>query len=224
MVLGFTVEENTKYFVSNTPDSVTLIGVTKTKGIEDIKRAVRAGIKNIGENKVQEALEKYQELKDLDLIWHFIGRLQTNKVKKSVEIFDLIHSVDRINLAEEIDKEASKLNKKQKVLLQVNTSGEESKAGFSIDDLIESLPKIVQMNSLDVVGLMTVAPATEDESLLRKCFSSLRELKDKINESKYFTQELKILSMGMTGDYAIAIEEGSTMIRLGRAIFGERNY
>ncbi|MBC7475849.1 MAG: YggS family pyridoxal phosphate-dependent enzyme [Candidatus Sericytochromatia bacterium] len=224
MVLGFTVEENTKYFVSNTPDSVTLIGVTKTKGIDDIKRAVVAGIKNIGENKVQEALEKYQELKDLNLIWHFIGRLQTNKVKKAVEIFDLIHSVDRINLAEEIDKEAKKLGKKQKVLLQVNTSGEESKAGFSIDDLIELLPKIVQMNNLDIVGLMTVAPATEDENLLRKCFSSLRELKDKINESKYFTQELKILSMGMTGDYAIAIEEGSTMIRLGRAIFGERNY
>lgn len=223
MISGFTVRENVIHFLKEIPENVTLIAVTKTVEVDRIKEAVKAGIKNIGENKVQEALEKYPELKDLNLIWHLIGRLQTNKVKKALEIFDLIHSVDRMNLAEEIDKEAKKIGKRQNVLLQVNTSGEETKGGFSSEELLEVLPQISDLENLNILGLMTICPATDDNDLLVKCFNSLKELKEKINDNKYLKNRIDILSMGMTNDYKIAVECGSTMIRLGRAIFGERN-
>lgn len=217
------IEENVSHFLREIPKSVTIIAVTKTIGVENIKRAVLAGLNNVGENRVQEAIDKYQELKDLKLTWHLIGSLQSNKIKKALQIFDLIHSVDKVRLAEEINKEAQKIGKKQEILLQVNVSGEESKSGFSIEELKLGLPEIAKMEHLLVKGLMTIAPNTEDEKLVAYCFSSLKKLLTEINEKKYFEKNLDILSMGMSNDYKIAIVEGSSMIRLGRAIFGERS-
>ncbi len=217
------VEENVKYFLKSIPENITLIGVTKNIGIEDIKKAVSCGLKNIGENKVQEALDKYIYLKQLNLKWHLIGHLQTNKVKKAVEIFDLIHSVDSLKLANIISKEAKKFGKRQEVLLQVNVSGEETKSGFSLAEIENILPEMSKLNSIMIRGLMTIGPGNQNKDFISSCFKSLKELNEKINKEKYFNHKLDILSMGMTNDYKLAVEEGSTMIRIGRAIFGERN-
>jgi len=216
------IKNNLKEILESVPNSVTVVAVTKTIGIERIKEAAMAGIKHIGENKVQEALSKYESLKSLNLVWHLIGGLQTNKVKKAVEIFDLIHSVDSFNLASVIDKEAGKISKKQDVLLQVNVSKEETKQGFFVSELENILLELSKLDNLNVKGLMTIAPNTEDENFIKDCFIQTRDLKDKINKSCLFPHELDILSMGMSNDYMIAIKEGSTMLRLGRAIFGER--
>jgi pyridoxal phosphate enzyme (YggS family) len=219
----FTVGENVRSFLGSVPKDVTLIGVTKTVGADKIKEAVESGLTDIGENKVQEATDKYPFLKDLNLKWHFIGSLQSNKIKKTLKIFDLIHSVDKFSLADMINKEALKLGKKQEVLLQINISQEETKSGFFVEELQQVLPEIAKLSNLTVKGLMTIGPNTEDEKVSRYCFSTLRLLMEKINQEKYFKNDLNILSMGMTNDYKIAIEEGATMIRLGRAIFGDRN-
>jgi pyridoxal phosphate enzyme (YggS family) len=217
-----TVGENIRNFLQVLPEPVTLIGVTKTVGIDKIREAAESGLKDIGENKVQEALDKFPHLQDLNLKWHFIGTLQSNKVKKVLKIFDLIHSVDKIELAEMINTVAGKLGKKQEILLQVNISREDTKSGFDVDKLMLVLPRIAKLGSILVKGLMTIGPNTVNVDHIRDCFISLRVLKDRINQEKYFDQELNILSMGMTNDFKIAIEEGATMIRVGRAIFGER--
>lgn len=222
MTLGFTVEENIKHFLEEIPDDVEIIAVTKTVGIDKIRIAARAGIKNIGENKVQEALSKFNDLKDLNFKWHLIGRLQSNKAKKAVEIFDLIHSIDSVKLANAVNKEAEKLLKVQDVLLQINVSKEETKTGFFIDEFFNVLPDLACLKNLRIKGLMTIGPDTDNESIIKECFSSLREIKEKVNRDNYLNYDINILSMGMTNDYKIAIKEGSTMIRLGRAIFGER--
>jgi pyridoxal phosphate enzyme (YggS family) len=222
MTLGFTVEENIKHFFNEIPSSVEILAVTKTVDVDRIKLAVNAGIKNIGENKVQEALTKFNDLKDFNLKWHLIGSLQSNKAKKAVEIFDLIHSIDSIKLANVVNKEAEKLSKVQDVLLQVNVSKEETKSGFFIEDLFKFLPELACLKNLSIIGLMTIGANTDDEKAIRSCFSELRSIKEKINQDKYLEHDINILSMGMTNDYKIAIDEGSTMIRLGRAIFGER--
>ena len=218
----FTVGENVNNFLEAIPENVVLIGVIKTIGIDKIKEAIISGLCNIGENKVQEALDKFTFLKDFKLKWHFIGSLQTNKVKKALEIFDLIHSVDKFKLAEIIDKEAKKLSKIQDVLLQINISKEETKSGFFVEELMQILPEIAKLKNIKVKGLMAIGPNTNDDKFIRYCFSELRRLKEKINQEKYFINDLNILSMGMTNDYKIAIEEGATMIRIGRAIFGNR--
>ncbi|MFN8576808.1 MAG: YggS family pyridoxal phosphate-dependent enzyme [Candidatus Sericytochromatia bacterium] len=222
MTLGFTVEENIKHFFEEIPSSVEIIAVTKTVDVDRIKLAAKAGIKNIGENKVQEALNKFNDLKDFNLKWHLIGSLQSNKAKKAVEIFDLIHSIDSVKLANVVNKEAEKLSKVQNVLLQVNVSREETKSGFSIEDLFKALTELSCLKNLNIIGLMTIGSNTDDENQIRFCFSELRKIKDKINKDKYFKNELNILSMGMSNDYKIAIEEGANFVRLGRAIFGER--
>lgn len=223
MTSVFTVGENVKHFLETIPKNVRLVGVTKTVGIDKIKEAVNSGLTDIGENRVQEALDKFPFLKDLNLKWHLIGSLQTNKVKKSLEIFDLIHSVDKFNLAEIINKEAVKFGKRQDILLQINVFQEETKGGFFVEELIQVLPEIAKLNNIMVRGLMTIGPNVPDDRIIRECFSTLRGLMKKINQAKYFKNELNILSMGMTNDYKIAIEEGTTMIRLGRAVFGDRN-
>lgn len=222
MCLNFAVEENVKYFLQKIPDNVKVIAVTKTVDSDRIRIAVKSGIKDIGENKVQEALSKFEELKDLDIKWHLIGTLQSNKAKKAVEIFDLIHSVDSFKLATVLNKEAEKLSKIQDILLQVNVSKEETKSGFFVEDLFNALPELAELKNLSIKGLMTIGPDTENEEFIKNCFSDLREIKEKINSGKYLKREINILSMGMTNDYEIAITEGSNMIRLGRAIFGER--
>lgn len=222
MVLDFGLEKNIKHFFEEIPDSVEIIAVTKTVDTDRIRKAVNLGIKNIGENKVQEALSKFEGLKDLNLTWHLIGSLQSNKAKKAVEVFDLIHSIDSLKLANVVNKEAEKIGKVQNVLLQINVSEEETKSGFFIKDIFNVLPEIACLNNLNVIGLMTIGANTDNEKEVRSCFSELSNLKEIINRDKYFKKDLNILSMGMTNDYEIAIEEGSTMVRLGRAIFGER--
>lgn len=217
------IEDNVKNFLQEIPEDVVLVAITKTVDVEKIKQAIKSGITQIGENKVQEALSKYSDLKEFNLKWHLVGSLQTNKVKKAVQIFDLIHSVDTLKLAEVINKEALNINKMQDVLLQVNVSKEETKSGFDIDNIFDFLPEISKLQNIKVRGLMTIANNTLDESQIRLCFRKLKNLEEEINKKAFFNDKLTELSMGMTNDFKIAIEEGSSIIRLGRAIFGERN-
>ncbi len=203
------------------PSEIRLIAVSKTQTIEAIAEALKAGIKELGENKAQELRSK-SELITGDFRWHFIGHLQTNKVKYIINAAEYIHALDSIKLAEEINRKAEQINKKQNVFLEIKTSAEETKFGLENEDEIFRISEFC-MNSqnLNLVGLMTMATFTEDWKIIRNCFIKLRELKDKINKRGYGLTEL---SMGMTNDYDLAIEEGATMLRIGTAIFGEKNY
>jgi len=197
-------------------EQVTLVAVTKNRAISEIKEAIACGLSEIGENKIQEALLKFNELNQvLGLKWHLIGHLQTNKVKEAIKIFDLIHSVDSLKLAQEINKQAEKINKLQRVLIEVNVSGEESKFGIRLEDSADLITQISVLQNIKVLGLMTVAPIVDDPEKVRPYFRRLKELRDSINTSY-------ILSMGMTDDFEVAIEEGATLVRIGTAIFGAR--
>lgn len=198
-----------------------LIAVSKTQPVEIIKEAVDAGLKDFGENKAQELRDKSESITG-NFVWHFIGHLQSNKVKYVIKSAELIHSVDSIKLADEINKKAESVSKIQNVLLEINTSLEGSKFGLRNEkEIFETAHFCSQSKNLNLVGLMTMAPYTDDKKIIRDCFINLRKLKEKLNNSGFAINEL---SMGMTNDYDIAIEEGSTMIRIGTAIFGERNY
>ncbi|MDI6605867.1 MAG: YggS family pyridoxal phosphate-dependent enzyme, partial [Candidatus Omnitrophota bacterium] len=208
------------------PASVTIVAVTKNRNIEQIKEAVEAGITDIGENRVQEAVLKFRELANLRTCeqvttrWHMVGHLQTNKVKEAVRIFDLIHSVDSARLALEIDRQAAAINKIQGILVEVNTSGEESKFGIKADEAIEVIKEISKLKNINIKGLMTVASVVDNPEKARPYFRILRELRNKICELWTIGQYgLWTLSMGMSDDFEVAVEEGSTMVRLGRAIF-----
>lgn len=200
------------------PDDVKLIAVTKTVSVERIKEAVDAGLRMFGESRVQEAKEKISKMNG-GVEWHLIGHLQKNKAKMAVELFDLIHSVDSIELAEAINKQAEKIGKIQKILVQVKLSGEISKYGISKENLIEVLKHVRGMNNLSVKGLMTIPPFFDNPEMARPYFRELRKLRDDA-EAKGF--KLSELSMGMTNDFEVAIEEGATMVRIGTGIFGER--
>ena len=207
--------------VNRNPKDVKLIAVSKSFGIDEIKQAMQANQTEFGENKAQELVSKFDVLGN-QVIWHFIGRLQKNKVKYAVRTADYIHSVDSLSLAEEIQKHAEKLGKTQKILIEVKTSVEETKSGVTEKEDIKEIAKYCsQASNLNLIGLMTIAPFTEDINLIRKSFSYLRKLKEELNSQGYNLTEL---SMGMTSDYEIAIEEGATMLRIGSAIFGERIY
>ena len=198
---------------NRSPSNVTLIAVTKTISSEIIDEAFRSGIRDFGENQVQEALSKsnyFARLQPRPTL-HMIGHLQTNKIKVALGVFDFIHSVDSLKLAETINRQAQH---KVSVLLEVNVSGEPSKNGFLLPDIGSAVSFISRLTNIDVMGLMTVAPIVDDPEKVRPVFRKLRELRD--------LYKLKHLSMGMTDDFTVAIEEGATMIRLGRAIFGER--
>ena len=204
---------------------VKVIAVSKTKPIDVLKNAYFAGIKVFGENYVQELVDKAEIFKSPDLTdieWHFIGHLQSNKVKYIVPFVDYIHSVDSLKLAEEINKRAEQNEKIQKILLQVNTSGEESKSGCEPNEAISLAAEYLKFPNIELVGLMTIGTFTDDENQQRKEFSMLRDLLNQINLN--LNIELKELSMGMTNDYPVAIDEGATMVRIGTAYFGERNY
>jgi len=200
-------------------DSVKFICVTKEADIGRIEEVLRCGVKNLGENRVQDLSAKYKAIGDR-AVWHLIGHLQTNKVKDAVRISTLIHSVDSLRLAEIIDKEAARINKSQDVLVQVNTSGEASKFGLAPSEVEGFFKKISLYQNINMKGLMTIAPEVDDPEKSRPCFRTLRELKDKINNLRLTTYDLRLLSMGMSNDFEIAIEEGATMVRVGRAIFG----
>jgi len=207
--------------VNRNPEDITLVAVSKNFSAIEINDAFKEGIKNFGENKAQELIPKYNQLKD-KVIWHFIGHLQRNKVRFAIEAAEYIHSVDSLLIASEINKRAAKINKIQKVLLQVKTSEEETKSGMTEESEIFDLAEYCQeFPNVDLVGLMTISPFTDDQNLIRKSFSYLRNLKDELNSKGI---KLKELSMGMTSDFEIAIEEGSTILRIGTAIFGERDY
>jgi len=207
--------------VGRNPAEITLVTVTKTVSAERINEAIEAGVRHIGENRVQEAREKFPEVRPV--IWHLIGHLQTNKVKHALKMFQWIHSVDSFHLAEKIEQEASRLGKTIPILLEVKTSPEETKYGVSVSETLGLLEKISIFNHIQIRGLMTIAPFTDDEKAIRESFQTLRQLRDKINQAEIAGVEMEHLSMGMSHDFEIAIEEGATMVRIGTAIFGPRN-
>ena len=205
--------------VNRNPQEIKLVAVTKTTTIEQIKEAISAGVKIIGENKVQEAKEKYQIL-TADIEWHLVGHLQTNKVKYAIEIFDLIHSVDSIKLAKEIDRRSLQFGMMTNVLIEVNVSGEETKYGIKPEEVEPFLKEISEFSRIKVRGLMTIAPIVEDKEEVRPYFRKLRELFEKIKIKNIKNIRMNYLSMGMTEDFEVAIEEGANMVRIGRGIFG----
>ncbi len=207
--------------VTRNYEEIRLIAVSKNHPIESISEAVSAGVLNFGENKAQELRDKADKMKG-EFYWHFIGHLQSNKVKYVVKAAEYIHSVDSLKIAEDINRKAVEIGKVQKVLFEIKTSDEVSKYGIVNDEQCFKLAEeCKKLSNIDVVGLMTMAPYTDDTSLIRKSFKKLFSLKEELNNAGF---KLCELSMGMTGDYDIAIEEGSTMLRIGTAIFGERIY
>jgi len=204
--------------IGRPPKDVTLVCVTKEASANEVNEVLGLGMRDLGENRVQELVAKHKVIGDR-AVWHLVGHLQTNKVRDAVKIASLIHSVDSVKLASHIDKEAAKLNKVQNILIQVNTSGETTKFGISPDDIFDLLKEVVLYHNINIKGLMTIAPEVDDPEEARPYFRALRELRDKIMNLKLITYNLQ-LSMGMTNDFEVAIEEGSNMVRLGRAIFG----
>ena len=201
---------------------ISIIGVTKTIDVDRMEMLYDEGIISFGENKVQELMDKYDRFQNR-IKWHLIGHLQTNKVKYIVGKVELIHSVDSIDVLGEIDKRAKKLGIIQNVLIQVNVSGEETKYGFSPDEVAHVIEVAKDYKSIKVKGLMTMAPNYENVENTRPVFRGLKDLYDNISKGNYENVKMEVLSMGMTHDYEVAIEEGSNMIRLGTAIFGKKN-
>lgn len=204
-------------------DDILLISVTKNVGVDDIRKGIEAGLKIFGENRVQEAEEKILEIGH-NVQWHMIGHLQTNKVKKAIEFFDFIHSVDSIHLAAEIEKRAFAVKKKVPVLLQVDLAGEETKFGFSKEELFDTLDKLAGFVHLSIRGLMTIPPFSPEPEDSRVYFKELVKTKEKISELGISGISMDILSMGMSQDFEVAIEEGANMVRIGTALFGPRCY
>lgn len=202
-------------------NACTLIAVSKTKPIELIKEAYDYGIRDFGENKVQEILEKYEQLPK-DIRWHMIGHLQTNKVKMVLDKVEYIHSIDSIKLASVIDKEAKKKGIVVKGFLELNIVGEETKFGFSVDELNSIVEELAVFGNLRIIGLMIVAPFVDIAEKNREIFKKMKKIAVDINAKKIHNVEISELSMGMSGDYLVAIEEGSTFVRVGSSIFGER--
>ena len=203
------------------PAEVRLMAVTKTVDDERIAAAMQDGVDIIGENYVQEAKRKIETL-GKGCEWHLIGRLQTNKAKYAVRLFDMIHSVDRLELAAEIDRRAAAAGHLMKILIEVNVSGEETKNGVPLADAADLVRRIAPLANLSIRGLMTMPPWFDDPEEARPFFRALRELRDRIAVERIPRVEMTELSMGMTGDYPVAVEEGATIIRIGRGIFGER--
>ena len=209
--------------VGRNPKEIILLAASKTQPPEKIIQAYEAGIRYFGENRVQEGMKKIDQLKDKlpDAHWHLIGGLQTNKAKYAVRYFELIHSLDRKELADELDKRAKKIGKVQDVLIEVNIGEEESKYGVKPDQLEELFKYALEKENLNILGLMCIPPYFEDKEKSRPYFKRLREMKNELEER--YKVKLPHLSMGMSHDFDVAIEEGATIVRIGTAIFGERN-
>ena len=202
--------------------SVQLVAVSKTVAPDIVREALDAGVTILGENYVQEAREKFKALVQYPVSWHFIGHLQSNKAKYAVRLFDLIHSVDSLKLAHELDKQAAKVDKIQQILVQVNISGEDTKSGISADETIELISAISLLKNLSIKGLMTMPPFFYQPEKVRPYFAALRNLRDQIKDRCIPNVSMQELSMGMTGDFEVAIQNGATLVRIGTAIFGER--
>ncbi len=205
---------------SRSVDEVQVVAVTKYVSLEKTARVLDAGLVHLGENRWQNAREKWEALHDRG-VWHFIGHLQTNKVKDVIGKFQYIHSLDRLSLAKELEKKAAELDIRVNVFVQINISGEESKYGLAPEDAPALLQAVQQMPHLNVVGLMTMAPEVDDPEQTRPVFRGLRELRDRLNELKLTEQPMQHLSMGMSGDFEIAVEEGATFVRLGSILVGK---
>jgi len=215
------IQDNLIQIERTIPKHVTLIAVSKTKPISDLEEAYAAGIRDFGENKIQEMCDKYEVLPK-DIRWHMIGHVQTNKVKYMASFVDLIHGVDSLKLLKEINKQAEKNNRVIKVLLQQFIADEETKFGLDENEVRQIMSdEVNKLPYIQVVGLMGMATFTDDENKIRNEFKSLKSNFDFLKSTN---QNISILSMGMSGDYKIAIEEGSTMVRIGSSIFGHRNY
>jgi len=203
------------------PSSVRLVVVTKTVDHDRIREAVAAGAGILGENRVQEAKEKIEALGKI-ASWHLIGHLQTNKAKYAVRLFDLIHSVDNLELAAEIDRQAAKIGKAQNILIEVNIAGEASKAGMAVKGAPALVREAARLKNISIKGLMTMPPYSENPEDSRPYFTVLRELAETIAKGTIPNVSMQELSMGMSGDFEVAIAEGATLVRVGTAIFGER--
>ena len=207
---------------SRDADSVRLVAVSKTIAAGTVQAAIEAGVTILGENYMQEAREKFNALVQYPVSWHFIGHLQSNKAKYAVRLFDLIHSVDSLKLARELDKQAKKVDKIQQILVQVNISAEDTKSGTSADETPGLISEISKLENLSIRGLMTMPRYFYQPEKVKPFFAALRELRDQIKAQSLPNVSLEELSMGMTGDFEVAIEEGATLVRIGTAIFGER--
>ncbi|MGI6586651.1 MAG: YggS family pyridoxal phosphate-dependent enzyme [Lutisporaceae bacterium] len=205
------------------PDSITIVAVTKTVDTDRMNYAIECGIRNIGENRVQEIMAKYENVKG-NVNWHLIGHLQTNKVKYIIDKVALIHSVDSLRLAEEISKRAERAGMVKDVLVQVNVAQEETKFGIEYESIDSFVEQLSSFPGIRVKGLMTIAPYYEDAERTRPVFRRLKEKYDMLATAAVSNVEMKYLSMGMSNDYKVAIEEGSNMVRIGTGIFGARNY
>ena len=220
------VEENIKVACERAGrdrSEVTLIAVSKTKPVDMLQEVYDTGIREFGENKVQEMMDKY-EILPKDIHWHMIGHLQRNKVKYLMGKAALIHSVDSLRLAEEISVQSVRHEVTTDILIEVNIAGEESKFGTSKEEAIALVEAVAKLPNIHICGLMTIAPYVDDPEDNRKYFRGIRELSVDIKEKNIDNVDMRILSMGMSGDYEVAIEEGATMVRVGTGIFGARNY
>lgn len=206
-----------------TDEKVDIIAVTKTVDIDQINKALELGLTSIGENRVQEMMEKHDIIGN-KANYHMIGHLQTNKVRNIIDKVSLVHSLDRMSLAKELNKRARMNNLIIDVLIQVNVSEEESKYGLKVDEVIPFLENTLKYENIKIRGLMTMAPHLDNSEEVRWVFRDLRKLSETIKNKNYNNVDMDILSMGMTNDYELAIEEGSNMIRVGRGLFGKRNY
>ncbi len=205
------------------PASITLVAVSKTVSAQNVQQAITAGVTTLGENYVQEARDKISALEDYPAAWHFIGHLQSNKAKYAVKLFDLIHSVDSLKLARELNKQAQKNDKIQRILIQVNISQEETKSGIAVDETLGLIEEVGRLGNLSIKGLMTMPPFFNQPERVRPFFAALRNLRNQIQKNTVPNVSMDELSMGMTGDFEVAIQEGATMVRIGTAIFGERS-
>jgi PLP dependent protein len=205
-------------------EDITVIAVSKTVGAEKAKQAIEGGLSNLGENRVQEFVNKYEQLSNMNIKWHMIGHLQKNKVKYIIDKAELIHSIENIDLANEVNKRAKQHEIMSKVLIELNIGEEDSKFGINAENVYDFIKEINQYENIMVMGLMTVAPYAENPEEVRWVFKKMKEIYDNISKMQLKNTDMKYLSMGMTNDFEIAIEEGSNMVRIGTAIFGSRNY
>lgn len=205
------------------PQCVTLVAATKGRTVDEILAAVEVGIEVIGENYVQEAVKKHSEIND-NIAWHMIGHLQRNKVKQAVKVFECIQSVDSLRLAKEIDKQCRQADKVMRVLVEINIAGEESKYGVKPAELSDMLKQIAPLPNLQIEGLMTMEPYSENPEDARPYFKRMKQLFDEVKAHGIPNVEMEVLSMGMSNSYQVAVEEGSNMVRLGTKLFGPRQY
>jgi hypothetical protein len=209
--------------MNRNPEDIKIIAVTKTVDIDRISTAIDFGIDAIGENRVQEIRKKYNKI-DKKVEWHMIGHLQTNKVKYIIDKVSLIHSLDSLRLAKEIDKRAKNIDKTMNVLVQINIGNEDSKYGIDLDDVHNFIEKLESFKNLKVQGLMAIAPYVKNPEAIRPHFKKMKKIFDDLKGKDIENLEMKYLSMGMTNDYLVAIEEGANIVRIGTGIFGKRNY